>query len=280
MLIKYMLFMWSNLNFQHHYSSVTWSFRNHYNMLISSLRNITNYYQCWKLFFRILWWIESSNEEYLFKILILYNIINVLTVTFDQFNAFFLNKSINFFWKYSVRIWWLKNKFMFAHNNDDYLITHIPLLLRLHTSCWDFPVFTRCWHFLAGDWWGIIFRWLFSVFGFDTHVLQGSCGRDLRRSALWDWRPSIDHRMSSRSLPDQNRPRPGGSMGHNPSGPSVMNGFFIRLRERDRLHQLSFIFLFNSIINECFILSLIRGFTVRVKFFMSLGCAADFLCFF
>ncbi len=106
----------------------------------------------WLFFpFRILW-IESSKEQHLFKISILYNIINVFTVTFDQFKAFLLNKSINIFWKYSVCIW-LKNNFMFAHNKHDYLIIYIPLLLRLHTSCCDFPIFTRCWHFLAGDWW-------------------------------------------------------------------------------------------------------------------------------
>ncbi len=81
--------------------SVTWSFRNHSNMLICCSRNISDYYQCWKqlccfifwwkpkciLFFRILWWIESSKEQHLFEIGIFCNIINAFTVTFDQFNA-------------------------------------------------------------------------------------------------------------------------------------------------------------------------------------------------
>ncbi len=45
----------------------------------------------------ILWWIE--NEEHLFKTEIFYNIMNVFTVTFDQFNIFLQNKSIHFFKK-------------------------------------------------------------------------------------------------------------------------------------------------------------------------------------
>ncbi len=47
------------------------------------------------LFFRILWWIESS-KEHLFEIESFCNIINIFTVTFDQFNASLMNKSINF----------------------------------------------------------------------------------------------------------------------------------------------------------------------------------------
>ncbi len=86
------LFLWSKLNFQHHYSSLQCHmiFRNHSNMLICCSRNISDYYQCWKqlccpiflcnlryiFFFRILWWIESSKEQHLF-------IINVYTVTLD-----------------------------------------------------------------------------------------------------------------------------------------------------------------------------------------------------
>ncbi len=35
----------------------------------------------------ILWWIESSREQHLFEIQIFCNIINIFTVTFDQFNA-------------------------------------------------------------------------------------------------------------------------------------------------------------------------------------------------
>ncbi len=41
--------------------------------------------------------IESSIEQHLFEIEIFSNIINVFTVTFDHFNASWLNKSINFF---------------------------------------------------------------------------------------------------------------------------------------------------------------------------------------
>ncbi len=44
--------------------------------------------------FRIFWWIESSKEQHLFEIEIFCGI-NVCTVTFDQFNASLLNKSIN-----------------------------------------------------------------------------------------------------------------------------------------------------------------------------------------
>ncbi len=36
-------------------------------------------------------WIENSKEQHLFEIL------SDFTVTFDQFNAFLINKSINFF---------------------------------------------------------------------------------------------------------------------------------------------------------------------------------------
>jgi len=38
----------AQLNFQHHYFSVTWFFRNYSNMLICWSRNISDYYQCWK----------------------------------------------------------------------------------------------------------------------------------------------------------------------------------------------------------------------------------------
>ncbi len=37
---------------------------------------------------------RSSKEQLLFEIEILYDIMNVFTVTFDQFNASLLNKSI------------------------------------------------------------------------------------------------------------------------------------------------------------------------------------------
>ncbi len=65
--------------------SVTWSFRNHSHVLNRCSRNISSSHQCltpfiflihvffffwwpWNFFFRILWWIESSNEQHLFKI--------------------------------------------------------------------------------------------------------------------------------------------------------------------------------------------------------------------
>ncbi len=47
-------------------------------------------------FFRFLWWIESSEEQHLSEIEIFCNIINVFIITFDQFTASLLNKSINF----------------------------------------------------------------------------------------------------------------------------------------------------------------------------------------
>ncbi len=56
-------------------------------------------------FFRILWWIESSKEQHLFKIKILSNIINDFTVTLQQFIASLLKKSI-----YKIHLfflfWW------------------------------------------------------------------------------------------------------------------------------------------------------------------------------
>ncbi len=48
------------------------------------------------LFFRIHRWIESSKEQHLFEIETFWNIINVFTVTFDQFNVSLMNKSISF----------------------------------------------------------------------------------------------------------------------------------------------------------------------------------------
>ncbi len=47
-------------------------------------------------FFRFLWWIESSEEQHLFSA-IFCNILNVFIITFDQFKASLLNKSINFY---------------------------------------------------------------------------------------------------------------------------------------------------------------------------------------
>ncbi len=48
-------------------------------------------------FFRFLWWIDRSEEQHLSEIEIFCNIINVFIVTFDQFKASLLNKSINFY---------------------------------------------------------------------------------------------------------------------------------------------------------------------------------------
>ncbi len=48
-------------------------------------------------FFRFLWWIESSEEQYLSEVEILCNIINVFIITFDQFKSSLLNKSIHFY---------------------------------------------------------------------------------------------------------------------------------------------------------------------------------------
>ncbi len=93
-------------------------------MLIFCSRNFSDYNQYWKqccaakyflwkpwyiLLFGILWWTESSKEQHLFETEIFCNITNVFIVTFDQFNAFLLNKSINFlltpnFWMVSDMI--------------------------------------------------------------------------------------------------------------------------------------------------------------------------------
>ncbi len=45
-----------------------------------------------KLDKQFFWWIERSKDQHLFEIEIFCNIINVLTVKFDQFNASLLNK--------------------------------------------------------------------------------------------------------------------------------------------------------------------------------------------
>ncbi len=42
-------------------------------------------------------WTERSKEQHLFEIKILCNIINVFTVTFDQFNESLLNKMKNLY---------------------------------------------------------------------------------------------------------------------------------------------------------------------------------------
>ncbi len=73
--------------------SITWSFRNHSNMLIFCSRNIDYYYQCWKkLCCLILLW-----KQFFFFLWWTFNIINVFTVSFDQFNtSFSWEKSMNF----------------------------------------------------------------------------------------------------------------------------------------------------------------------------------------
>ncbi len=65
-------------------------FKKHLLLLLSMLKTVV------KNIFRVLWWIESSKEQYLFKIDIFCNIINTFTITFDQFNAFLLNISLHF----------------------------------------------------------------------------------------------------------------------------------------------------------------------------------------
>ncbi len=47
--------------------------------------------------FKFLWWIEHSEEQHLSEIEIICNIINVFIITFDQFKASLLNKSINLY---------------------------------------------------------------------------------------------------------------------------------------------------------------------------------------
>ncbi len=48
-----------------------------------------------EIFFRFLWWIESSEEQHLSEIEIICNIINVFIIIFDQFKASLLNKLIS-----------------------------------------------------------------------------------------------------------------------------------------------------------------------------------------
>ncbi len=49
-------------------------------------------------FFRILWWIDHLEEQRLF-VTDFFNNVKILSVTFDQYNAFLLNKMISFFKK-------------------------------------------------------------------------------------------------------------------------------------------------------------------------------------
>ncbi len=79
-------------------------------MLICCLRNISDYYQCLKqvlinIFVETVIHFSEYLDEYevqksrIFGIEIFCNIINIFTVTFDQFKNSCLNKSINFFKK-------------------------------------------------------------------------------------------------------------------------------------------------------------------------------------
>ncbi len=86
--------------------SVTWSLRNHSHMLIWCLRNIYYYFQCRNFFIfvaetlhfcRILWWIESSKEQFIWNRFLCGNSVN-LTVIFDKPNASLLNKNISSYW--------------------------------------------------------------------------------------------------------------------------------------------------------------------------------------
>ncbi len=72
-----------------------------------------------------LWWIESSKEQILFENEVFCNIINVFTVTFDQFNASLLNKHINF--QRTRKFYWpqtfeqyciLRNRLFLPQNNN------------------------------------------------------------------------------------------------------------------------------------------------------------------
>ncbi len=81
--------------------SVTWSFRNHSNMLIcwSNTFIINGHIYYLHIFVRIIWWIT------VFEIEIFCNIINVFTVSFDQFYVSLVNKSINLFQKETPNFW-------------------------------------------------------------------------------------------------------------------------------------------------------------------------------
>ncbi len=88
-ILKCNLLLWSKLNFQHHYFNLQCHmiFRNHSNMLICCSRNISDYYDCWKQLLLLNIFMKPWFMSILFEIKIFCNIINVFTVTFDQFNA-------------------------------------------------------------------------------------------------------------------------------------------------------------------------------------------------
>ncbi len=76
----------AQLYFQHHYCSLQCHmiFRNHNNILIYFLRNISDYYQCWKNS-PMIWWYEVQKNSISLKQKS--NIIHDPALTFDQFNA-------------------------------------------------------------------------------------------------------------------------------------------------------------------------------------------------
>ncbi len=89
---------------------VTWSFRNNYNMLICCSKTHFYYYQCCKYLCSFVFYKNCNKcfsglrnrkfkEWHLFEVEIVCNIINVFTVTFDQFNASLLNKVNHLFEK-------------------------------------------------------------------------------------------------------------------------------------------------------------------------------------
>ncbi len=55
--------------------------------------------------FRILWLTEKSKEKHLFEIEIFCHIINVFTVTLDQFDASLINKCVHFFFFILINFW-------------------------------------------------------------------------------------------------------------------------------------------------------------------------------
>ncbi len=94
------------LYFQHHYSSLQCHmiFRNQSNMLIFCSRNISDYYQCWKLNILVdTFSIQDSLMNRKFKrapfvlIYIFCNNIKVIIAAFGQLCASSLNSSIHFF---------------------------------------------------------------------------------------------------------------------------------------------------------------------------------------
>ncbi len=116
---------------------VTWSFRNHSNMLNWCQRNISYYYQ-WKqlCFLGFLWklWqicfqnslmLKSWKEQHFFEMGIFCNII--FTVTFNKYNTFLLNNSINSIKKLTFYVFCISTYiwaffFLWSYRNDQYLI--------------------------------------------------------------------------------------------------------------------------------------------------------------